>query len=417
MASEKLKQLALKYWYVLLLLVVLPYAIAKAYVGGDFVVYLAASQKLLHGEDCYNILLNYQGGTWYSMYGYSPLFALLLMPVTFLPAIIPQLFFLLADVWFIYRVIKLLRQWLDVDSLPNTKWWYILVIAFSLRFILHNFEMVQLNILLLWLTTEALYRIFFKQQILVGALLLALGINFKILPIVFLPYLLWRAQYKAFAVVLIYSALLLLLPSLWLGFNFNVQLHKEWFAIVNPMNAQFNAEQNTSGPGIHGIAALVASCFSLNSNGQPQMFITALTVKTQLIIVNVLRLLLAGLTILFLRSRPFVAVSDTKQFATETSYLFLVTPLLFPQQNKWAYVYILPALAVIFYAMLSNKKNYISISVMAVVFILTTVTSNGIIGNKLHKYTECYKLITFGTLLLIPQLYINRINSTKTKRG
>lgn len=407
--KDKILNLVKQYPALITAVLLLPYFIIKAFKGGDFVVYLAAAEQLRQGKDCYNVWLHYQGSEWASMYGYSPFFATLLIPFSYLPAYIPQLLFLVADVFIIFRMLRLLEEWLEIPLLPERKWWYALLLLFTVRFILHNFEMVQLNILILWLSMEGLHQIFFRKQIAVGALLLALGINFKILPLLFLPYLLWRAQYKAFVLVLVFGLLLICLPGLYYGFDFNVQLHKEWFAIINPMNSEYNAAQNQSGCRIHGIAALVASYFSENKNGDFQILITKLDDKTQLIIINIIRLFLATLTIFFLRTWPFKSAENAKHMATEIAYIFLVTPLLFPQQNKWAYICIAPAFAVIFYAIIARKKlSYYNIALLVCVFILTTLTTDGIIGRNLNYYTECLKLVTIGALFIIPLVYVNR---------
>lgn len=408
--KEKIINAVKQYPALITAALLLPYFIVKALKGGDFVVYLAAAEQLRSGKDCYNVWLHYQGGDWASMYGYSPFFAVLLIPFSYLPAYIPQLLFLVADVFMIFRMLRLLEEWLQIQLLPHKKWWYALMLLFSVRFILHNFEMVQLNIFILWLSIEGLNQVFGRKNIALGALLLALGINFKILPLLFVPYLLWRGQFKAFGWIALFSIVFIMLPAFLLGYDFNMQLHREWFAIINPLADKYNAGQNADGCRVHGLAALVAAYFSKNVNGDFQLLITEMDSKTQFIIVNALRLLLACITLFFLRTAPFKTITNKRNFITEVAYILLITPLLFPQQNKWAFICMAPALAVIFYQLLKQERiltKYISVALLTVIFILTTLTTDGIIGRQLNYYTECLKLVTIGTLLIVPLLCIN----------
>ncbi|MBA2421806.1 MAG: DUF2029 domain-containing protein [Chitinophagales bacterium] len=387
-------------------LIILPYLVIKAINGGNFNTYLAAAELLRHGDNCYNVWLSYGNSNVPTQYGYSPLFATLLIPFTYLASWLPPLLFLLADVVMLFRIFRLIARLLKIDLLPNKLLWLGLVLVFSLRFILHNFEMVQLNILLLWLTFEGLYRIFFGNNKWIGASLLSAGINFKILPIVFIPYILYRRELKASTMVAVFSIFFLWLPSVFFGFNFNLQLHEDWLTIINPLNTQYNADQNSESCRLHGLAALIAAYFTNNNNTDFQWPTFPLREPIIEVIINISRLILILITFFFLQSKPFLRFKSPHHFVTETAYIFLITTLIFPQQNKWAFVYIIPALAIIFHSLLknTNRKSLWSIFPLSVVFILTTLTTDGIIGKNWNNITECMKLVTIGIILIIPIL-------------
>lgn len=411
MNKQEIITLIKKYPSIFILVAVFPYLVIKALDGGDFNVYLAAAVKLREQADCYNIWLSYGNSKGASQYSYSPLFATLLIPFTYLPVWLPQLLFLIADVFWISRVLRIIMNLLGITKQGLSKWWLAVVLLFSLRFILHNFEMVQLNIFLLWLSVEGLYQIFFRNQVALGSLLIAAGINFKMLPLVFLPYLAYRIQWKAFIIVIIISVCFLLLPALVFGWDMNQRLHQEWWNIINPMNDKYNAGQNNDSYRIHGLAALFAAYFSKNTQGHFQILIASLDNFTIQWLINGSRLLLVLLTFCFLRTLPSTTAKYQKQFVSEIAYILLITPLLFPQQNKWAFVYLLPAFSVIFYSFLCGnrwKDRKIELALLAIVFILTTLTTDGIIGKNLSYYTECLKLVTIGTLFTIPVLFFSR---------
>ncbi|MBL0310563.1 MAG: DUF2029 domain-containing protein [Bacteroidetes bacterium] len=386
-----------------------PYLIIKAFSRGEFNTYIGAAEQLRLGNSCYHVWLHYQGiGN--SQYGYSPLFATLLIPFSYSPVWVPALLFLLADVWMLFHIFKLLLNWLDIYDDSVQKKVVLLTIVFSLRMILHNFEMVQMNILLLWVTLQGLQYLFFENKISRGAFLLALGINFKILPLVFIPYLIFRKQLTAVLITLIFTGITFLLPAFVWGYSFNFQLHQEWLSVINPFLDKYNTGQNVESYRIHGLAALFSAYFSKAESGSFQLLLYPLNSEMLSLLTNAVRLLLIVLTLFFLRQRPFNPQNSSKHFFIEVSYLLLITPLIFPQQNKWAFVYSIPAYLVIFYAFLSKSwKEYPVIMLsLIIVFALTTLTTDGIIGKRLNYYTESLKLVTIGTILIIPILMYSK---------
>lgn len=283
-----------------------------------------------------------------------------------------------------------------------------------LRFILHNFEMVQLNIFLLWLSLEGSQQIFFEKKILLGTFLISLGINFKILPLVFVPYLLYRKEFKSVGFLCGWSLLFLILPASVFGFDFNNQLHSDWLNIINPLNEKYGVGQNIESFRIHGLSALFAAYFSKYNNDTFQWLFVSLSDQVVQLLTNLSRLVFITLTFYFLRTKPFSSFQSSRHFAFEVSYLLLITPLIFPQQNKWAFVYILPALGVAFYSLVQKREKFFSIKVglLLAVFTLTTLTTDGIIGKQLNYYTECLKLVTIGTILIVPILMLSRPEET-----
>ena len=70
---------------------------------------------------------------------------------------------------------------------------------------------------------------------------LGMATIYKIMPCIFLPYLLWKRQWKAAAAMVAATVFFCLLPSLYLGWQANLRLHRQWLeqawvriAIVDP---------------------------------------------------------------------------------------------------------------------------------------------------------------------------------------
>ena len=110
-----------------------------------------------------------------------------------------------------------------------------LLFAFSLRFFLDNIHYSQITIFILWCTAFGL-QLILNNKTIAGSALLALGINIKLLPIVFLPYLIYRGYFKAFTYTVLFYFSYLFLPALFIGFNYNLSLIKTWLSLINPAN-------------------------------------------------------------------------------------------------------------------------------------------------------------------------------------
>ncbi|MEO1626465.1 MAG: glycosyltransferase family 87 protein [Bacteroidota bacterium] len=217
-------------------------------IGGDFDVYLHAAEKLSRGENIYDPpFLN--GLKYY----YSPFFALALTPFCQQPFAI-ELFWLILLGGMMLRVWQLIKYQFDTNifSQRTLYLWTLLSFFFALRFWLYNVAMIQVTIFLLWAMMESVHQLN-KGRNIQAAGLLALAINVKILPIVLLPYWLYRGRVKAVGWLCGFSMLLLYLPSLFLGQEQNAFLLAEWWEVINPMNGEHLIETETNAQSLVGL--------------------------------------------------------------------------------------------------------------------------------------------------------------------
>jgi hypothetical protein len=76
---------------------------------------------------------------------------------------------------------------------------------------------------------------------------------------------------------------------------------------------------------------------------------------------------------------------------------------------KYAFALLLPAFSYLFFYIMTMEKGLkyrFLISLMALVFVLTTISTDGIVGKQFYQYAQYYKLITWGTFVLIFTLAI-----------
>ena len=410
---------------VCIVILIIVYCVIQGYKGGDFRIYLGAAELLKEGKNCYNVWIHL-GGDNYCGYSYSPIFAILLIPFTFLPHPSVQILWLFANIFFLYRLFKIMSWYFPLSHFTKKqyRWWVILSVIMILRFVLHNFEMVQVTIFLLYCCLEAEYQIRHNKHWLSG-LLVSIGVVVKILPIIMLPYFIYRKQFKSAIFSVLGIVLFSAVPVMIYGLEFSNTLFHDWLNVINFNNPDFSMQQNKHGEGIHSLSGFIAAYFTDINKSDISLRRTIVSLKGDnfYLLLNGSKLLLIGLSIYFLKFPPFIR-SKTKMFTMwELAYIFCITPLVFPHQQKYAFFFMAPAtMYITYFLVLSYNKTIFSkityqiiCLLMIVYFVLTTLTSDGVIGNHLNDIAEYYKTITIGAFLLLGILVICNPNRLKTK--
>lgn len=393
---------------IVLALIILIFCIDRARKDTDFDVYLEAAKVLLSGGDIFDedLTLDVQ-------YFYSPFFALILVPFSFLPAFIVKLAWLLLNVFFIYRIWVLLSKYLDqsVLTIPQKKLLVFIPHIILVGFIIDNFHMAQVTFFILWATLESIRLIFYNRMI-AGAILLGIVINIKLLPLPIILYLIYRNHWKAAFATFCVAVVLLFVPAIFIGIDYNSFLLESWWRMINPTKESFTLETNLL---TFNLPALITALFIENREGEKILEIPYSTLER---LIMTARIIFVIITLFFLGTLPFrKAPSRLHQFR-EIAYILLATVLLFPQQNKYANVYLLPALTYIAYFLLvqfrSNRMMFTSpfyIFVCVLLFIsiaFMCLTGKSIVGDELSVWLGERKAITFGTILLVPVMLLLR---------
>jgi hypothetical protein len=398
-----------KYGLILLGVMVAGFLVVQALGDGDFKVFLEAARLVAAGKNPYHVWIFLSEGN-YALYFYSPLWAMILIPFSYLPNFIPNFIWLTANTWFLYRIWILLTKYIDLQNLSKRQvsWLLFFTITLNARFILYNFGMIQMTVFILWGALESL-GLFKHRRFIAGGLLLALIINIKILPVVLIPYLLYRRELKGALSTMIFSVFFLLLPGLILGWTTNLFMLSEWWKVIDPGNAEHLLESDL---GVHSLTALIPSLLTKTKGALPYpRNILNLDLATTTFITNSARLALILFALWFLRWPPFKRVKSGFREIYELSYIFLLIPLIFPHQQKYAFFLACPALFYVSYfivcgfqpgtRILHQKEYYAAIALLALSFVLMTLTTDSIIGRNLNQVTQHYKTITYGAIMLI----------------
>lgn len=372
----------------------------------DFNVYLDAATAIRNHLDIYTLL--YDGLQYY----YSPLFAMILVPFTFLPVYVSSatwVFFSLCLVWLIWKHCAANFPGQRLTSRQyNT--WLLLSLFYMFSFILYNIARAQLTIFLVFGSLISLWCFETKRNIR-GGLLLALIINIKIMPVLLLPYLLYRNYIAGFLLTVAFTIVYFILPAVFIGYDYNLLLHTSWWHSVNPMNACHLAESHKL---LHSLVSTIPVYLSDLGNelNMKVNFVNLSLQQAEWVCLGV-RAFLVMLALVFFRTLPFTAPECRKRRYWEVSYLLLITPLVFPHQNKYSYFYVFPAFIYLVYFMIvivqahQLRKNMLTIAYLIVIsLIYTPIIGRDILGNYFFDMLQIYRVLVISTVLIIPALLV-----------
>lgn len=412
-----------KAWIYLLLVVATGYCFIEARGEGDLLIFLWAGGDLGHE----NIFVKgYIHGDYH--YYYSVLFALLMKPFYTLPFYWVKALWLLLNMACFIHLFSLLAASRFIQALPDKerRIFLLIVFLFSLRFLHENLHASQITILILWCAVYGLVLIHRDRQI-GGSALLALGINIKLLPLVLLPYLLYRGFFRSFFMTLMFWAAYLFIPSIIVGHEYNMSLLGSWLKLMNPTNKQHVLDVDERS--FHSLTTLLST---LLVKDVPDYYalplrrnIMDVSLETLSLVILLARLALVGFTLYFLKLRTFTKrVADLPAFA-EVCYILLLIPLIFPHQQHYAFLFQVPAFALALFFVMKEKsslperlKGWMTAG-LCFVYLCSNLK---IVLGAFNRYYEHYKILTYGALLLIVLLalaraYMNKIRVRDSSAG
>lgn len=384
----------------LLLLGLLVNVILASTNRNDLDIFLAASRDLLAGEDVYTK----KYFDWYSFF-YSPLFGLLISPLQLLGPVGAKL------LWGVLTIVAVVRCWSIVrkDHLPATldpaqrgaiAFFVLLVLFQAVR---DNINASQVTAIVLWLAIEGLHRIR-RGQVTAGALLIAVGIDMKLIPLVLLPYLLYRREWKGFALAAAFTALLLFLPALVLGWQHNLDLLGSRWALIDPTSARHVLDEEE--PSFQSLGSMLSAFLSTEGGGPNTLDLprTVLALHARAIgsLLLLGRLLFIALALWFLELPPFRPARDRLHAWWETSYLLLCSALIFPHQQHYALLLAAPAVAWICFHTVARGGRPVGWLLLCTLSYL--LLNAFLLAGEFTRELWHYKVPGFAVLLLIAML-------------
>lgn len=349
----------------------------------------------------------------HAQYRYAPVFGIALYPFSLLPKQLYIFLWLFFNAFLLYKSILLFREFFS-EIKEDAKWFSaaaILTLILGIRFWGQNFQLGQTTIILVFLSVYAVY-LSRKQKPILAGLMLAIASVTKIMPIVLIGYFIFRKDFKTPLYTLLFCVVLIFLPAIFVGYEYNGFLIEEWYGIINPANKEYTLETKT---GIYNLSAFIYAYLT----EMPDDKITgnrnflSISYESAGLITNILRGALILFTLYFMKLKPFNVAKSSEQAFWEFGYICMAFPLVFPAQNKYSFYYILPALFYLSAYLIKKYKSSggikgIPLKVMLPItfyFAATTLTSSNIIGKYLYDQTQFYKVITFGIIALLIAYY------------
>ena len=315
-------------------------------------------------------------------------------------------FYLIIQVW------KICESYFEASflSAKQYRFWIIISFFYIVSFLLYNIDMMQMTIFLLWATLLSLRLAEKKHYILAGAIL-ALAINIKVMPLVFVPYLLYRNYWKTALTTVLLFLLFLIIPSIFIGIDYNNFLLASWWRSINPSNSAHLLEVDK---GLHSIVSTIPVFltdvpYELHIKRNFANLDVALAER----ISNIVRLFFIVLTVYFLQTLPFKSSKSRMHTLWECSYLLLITPLIFPHQNKYSYYYLLPAfMYLIYFLMIAYKAGSFGkykpwlVFLLVISFVYTPIIGRDIVGSWLFDLIQYFRVQVICTMLLVLPLAV-----------
>ena len=367
----------------------------------DFTGYAAVGNAFFDGRDIY---LDTPVGT----NTWPPFFSLAAVPLGLLDRVSPYLARLVwialtwtAIIWaldLIARLIygKRLRFRPDESSLTITSPELLVPFALALPFIINNFELLQVNMILFALALWGLYLQANGREA-AGGIAIAAAAAMKVMAIAFLPYLLYRKRWRAAFWMAAASLFFFLCPALFLGWAKFWKDFALWLPALRDSLGAGNASQSVYAMwdrilGYGYIPFAVPGTFVLPMSG-------ARSAKLAWEITCTLAAVLGAIAC---RGTPR---PGSHWAQVEWAVVFVAVTILSPLTRKPYLVVLLLPYALLYAAWRSTdldaRVRRVLRNVMFVSFAFSVPTMHDLIGRSLAVRLEMGSVVTYGSLIML----------------
>jgi len=369
---------------VALLIFAVAIALALLFVGKisrkmpDFVVYWTAANRASHAEPLYRI----EDGHY--QFKYLPAFAVLTVPLGWLPLATAK------AVWFVASIAFLtLLLILSVRLLPERRRPAGLLVIVTLlvmaKFYGHELVLGQMNALFAVVAAGAVVAAANRREATTG-LLTALAIVVKPYAVIFLPWLAARRRVSSVAVAIIGCVAIIALPSLIYGVQGTIQLHRDWWTTVSASTAP-----NLTNADNVSIAAMWTKWIGA---GFLTTVFTAGTAAAVLILA----------VVVFVRRNGLLMPE-----ALEGALLLTLIPLLSPQ--GWDYVFLIATPGIMLIVNYDERLPRVARIATRLALGIIALTLYDIMGRAVYGLFMSLSIITICYFVVAAALYLLRARS------
>jgi glycosyl transferase family 87 len=400
-------------WIVLGLVVVLYYfrfQVSAVSPEGMMSVYLmstdaSAGACLMRGERL---------ATCSTAFPYPPLFALLVVPFTFLPLWAKNLAWyavLVSATYGCFRICETLTVRAFGVAQEGLNWLRVLSVVLTMRFVLAVFENQAYDVLVFFFVLVGLYGLS-ENKTLPAASGLAAAVALKATPLLMLLYALWLRKWKVFALGAGLCALLSLLPDVFFTANYPGHGFLWTWVVDVAVGGLLGTTPDTYFPLMKEVNHLNQSLKSVVLGMMDGRVSPDLAAHKRAIVYFVY--LVYGLAALAVLIRSAKAEGALLWGA---SIVVISMVLLSPVSSKSHFiVLLLPHMAIVAYLMKHREAWRAVVPLLCASFALNTLTTRAVIGRDLSVTLQSYGCIAIGTLLLLAAVAVIVFRSARDAR-
>jgi len=182
-------------------------------------------------------------------YRYTPFFLFLVFPFSFLPYEAAEFIWLWLNIVALVPAIIAVKRGFETTATNPRRIYLILFLSFLVcaKLFFPLIRNLNVHLLILCLIFGAFY-LLLKQKKLLAALLMALAITIKIVPVLTLPYFALKKQWLFLSATVVLVVVFNLLPAFYFGADLNFKLLNDWHnhVLVNNEFHEINGPLNLS---------------------------------------------------------------------------------------------------------------------------------------------------------------------------
>lgn len=401
------------YFYLVLVLFLIFQCIVAVTHSWDLECYIRASKRILNNEPLY-IKEDIP-------YVYPPFLAFAFIPFSYLNVTFLKGLWFLINTILIYYAVVLMEKTTD-KNYNKSFFLYFLSLFWTLRFIMDNYSLGQINILITFLIVLTLY-FFINGKDIYAGLILGIAISIKLTPFLILFYFLCKREFRIILFTFMSLIFFLTIPSILIG------LKKNLFYIFQYYNVMTNFTDTTINN-----QSLYITIKRLLSPIPPWNNLYVNIANLNEFQIKLITITIFGIILLFLCYLFRFRLLNRKENINfyEYSLIILCMLLLSPLSRKAHFISILIPQFYIFHYIIKNKGiphimllkillagsfllNTVSSEIVVIffTFIYNVLTASVVNGTDLSDVFESYSCVTIGTLLLFVSLCIIHKDSIK----
>lgn len=295
-----------------------------------------------------------------------------------------------------------------------------LAVFLLLPYVLRDLDECGLQIFLLFFLSAAGFALVRGKPILSG-FWLGTAIQYKVAPLLFVPFLIWKRQWRATFATAGFVVLWGLAPALFLGMDATIKAHREWFDTIAKVNTTKEAypslqEREAPKPQNLSLMAVLARYLETYPQGHPlhldhPWFRQFGNLEPTQAFYAVRGILLAACLLLAWRWRHgWQSGNLSSNLPGEWACVTMLASLLAPQCWKQHLVVVLPAAFLVLRHELANQSwMRWRFGVFAAIAALVVCGRQELVGRELAIVLMSYKLDSFASLatmamtLLLPR--------------